>query len=474
MRAKWVFAAITACAIAHSQGASAAGVKNLAKIKHIIVIFEENRSFDSLYGRFPNANGLDRTADGAPQAAFAPQIDLNDGKPFASLPSVCWRGHDYPSTDPATGAQKCDQKDPMFLAQDPLGNAPFDAGKVLPLGLASLEDLTHRFYQEQIQIDGGKMDKFAAISNAGGLTMGYFDGSQLKMWEYARQYVLADNFFHAAFGGSFLNHMWLACACTPVFPDAPDAVKAQLAADGTLTKDGAVTPDGFAVNTIMPAAAPHPPEDPKHPWLPPQDAPTIGDRLSDHKPNAIGWTWYSDGFDDAMAGRNPHQFQYHHQPYVYFRRYGEGKPDRAHLKDGKDFESAIKNGSLPAVSFYKPSGDYNQHPNYSTLAAGDCETASLIEHIQANKKLWASSVIIVTYDENGGQWDHVAPPKIDKWGPGTRIPAIIISPFARRHFVDHTQYDTTSILKFIEVRYGLKPLTSRDAAANDLTNALRP
>ena len=75
MRAKWVFAAITACAIAHSQGACAAGVKNLAKIKHIIVIFEENRSFDSLYGHFPNANGLDRTADGAPQAAFAPQID---------------------------------------------------------------------------------------------------------------------------------------------------------------------------------------------------------------------------------------------------------------------------------------------------------------------------------------------------------------------------------------------------------------
>jgi phospholipase C len=78
----------------------------------------------------------------------------------------------------------------------------------------------------------------------------------------------------------------------------------------------------------------------------------------------------------------------------------------------------------------------------------------------------------VTYDENGGAWDHVAPPKIDRWGPGTRVPAIVISPFAKRHFVDHTRYDTTSILKLIEVRFGLKPLGSRDGSANDMTNAL--
>jgi acid phosphatase len=89
----------------------------------------------------------------------------------------------------------------------------------------------------------------------------------------------------------------------------------------------------------------------------------------------------------------------------------------------------------------------------------------------AQSPLWASTAVIITYDENGGSWDHVAPPKIDKWGPGSRVPTLIVSPFAKRGFVDHTQYDTSSILKLIEERYGLQPLSSRDAAAKDLTNA---
>jgi phospholipase C len=82
-----------------------------------------------------------------------------------------------------------------------------------------------------------------------------------------------------------------------------------------------------------------------------------------------------------------------------------------------------------------------------------------------------NTVIIVTYDENGGFWDHVPPPFIDSWGPGTRVPTIVISPFAKKGFVDHTQYDTTSILALIEHRYNLTPLGSRDAAAADLQNS---
>ena len=86
-------------------------------------------------------------------------------------------------------------------------------------------------------------------------------------------------------------------------------------------------------------------------------------------------------------------------------------------------------------------------------------------------KAWDSTAIVVAYDENGGFWDHVSPPAGDRWGPGTRVPAIVISPFARRHFIDHTTYDTTSILKFIETRHGLVPLGDRDAGAADLGNA---
>jgi len=467
MRAGTIFAALTACSIACTATA-APKHRDLSKIKHIIVIYEENRSFDTLYGNFPGANGLANAA-----ATTKTQVKM-DGTPFANLPDVCWKSAaPFPNTDPGTGAQKCTQEDPDFLPLEPIANGPFDASKAVPLDQMSHEDLVHRFYQEQVQIDGGKMDKFAAVSDAGGLTMQTYDGSKLEMWKFAQDYVLADNFFHAAFGGSFLNHQWLACACTPVYNNAPKELKAQVGTDGALIKDGIVTPDGFAVNTIFPASAPHPAEDARHPRLPLQDAPTIGDRMSDRKPKAVSWAWYSGGFNDALAGdTTTHNFQFHHQPYTYFRRYAEGEPGRAHLKDGADFEKAIAKGTLPEVSFYKPVGDLNQHPNYATLMDGDHKTAELIRKIQANKKLWAGSVIIVTYDENGGTWDHVAPPVIDNWGPGTRIPAIIISPFAKRHTVDSTRYDTTSILKLIEVRYGLSPLTSRDATANDLTNAL--
>jgi len=81
-------------------------------------------------------------------------------------------------------------------------------------------------------------------------------------------------------------------------------------------------------------------------------------------------------------------------------------------------------------------------------------------------------VIIVTYDENGGFWDHAAPPKGDRWGPGSRIPAIVVSPFAKKSYVDHTPYDTTSIIKFITLRFGLEPLPGVRAEVGDLTAAL--
>src|SRR5207244_6222847 len=88
-----------------------------------------------------------------------------------------------------------------------------------------------------------------------------------------------------------------------------------------------------------------------------------------------------------------------------------------------------------------------------------------------NSPYWQDIAIIVTYDEHGGSWDHVAPPVIDKWGPGLRVPTIVVSPYAKKGFIDHTQYDTTSILKFIEWRWDLAPLASRDANANNLLNA---
>lgn len=424
----------------------------LDKIDHIIVIYTENRSFDNLYGLFPGADGI------ANAGAAATQVDKS-GKPYDTLPAVL----DTSSKPP--------KPDPRFPASLP--NKPFDIGPYVPIDRKT-GDLVHRFYEEQAQIDGGRMDKFAAISNAGGLTMGYYDGRGMKLWQWAKDYTLADHFFHAAFGGSFLNHFWLVCACTPEFKHAPAQITATASADGTIgnIEHAAVTPDGYAVNTLQPFNPPYSSEhgsgDPKF-RLPPQILPTIADRLEAKR---VSWAWYAGGWDDAAAGHADKLFEFHHQPFLYFGKFAPGRPERAaHLKDYKDLLAGIAKGKLPHVVFYKPIGELDQHPGYSEVMAADDHVADLLTRIKASP-LWPHTLVIVTADENGGTWDHVGPPKIDRWGPGTRVPTLIISPFARKGYVDHTVYDTTAILKLIETRYHLQPLGSRDAAAADLTAAL--
>ena len=146
------------------------------------------------------------------------------------------------------------------------------------------------------------------------------------------------------------------------------------------------------------------------------------------------------------------------------------KGRKKHLKDETEFLAAAKNGTLPSVSFVKPIGLENEHPGESTVKGGEIHAIELINAV-LNGPNGKDVVIILTYDENGGFWDHVAPPVIDKWGPGSRIPALIISPFAKKGYVDHTTYETVSILSFIEKRWGLQPLNSRDQHADPLSNA---
>jgi len=467
-------------------GASAA--PGLEQIAHIIVIYAENRAFDNLYGLFPGANGI---ANARPENTI--QVD-HDGRPFDVLPPV-WKGS---------------AADPRFPARLP--NRPFriDAPPVgMPLSLPT-RDLVHLYYHNIEQINGGRNDRFAAISDAGGLVMGYYDGASLPMWQWAREYTLADNFFMGAFGGSFLNHFWLVCACTPRWEQAPADKIARLDADGRLQRTAAspasahtgpprfhhseVTPDGFAVNTAQPPYQPSriPPaaggdarhaDAARHP-LPPQDFRTIGDALSE---KGISWAWYAQSWNAALAdgmqppaerrsviyGRKPGapSIEAHHQPFNYFRRFAPGTPAREHhLRDGERFAAAIESGTLPQVAFYKPDSNSNEHPGYTDVLSGDRHIAALVQQIR-NSPLWPGVAVIVTYDENGGFWDHVPPPPGDRWGPGTRVPAIIISPFARKGFVDSTPYDTTSIIKFITRRFGLAPLPGVRAGAGDLSNA---
>ena len=242
--------------------------------------------------------------------------------------------------------------------------------------------------------------------------------------------------------------------------------------DSGALENGPLTPDGHVVGTVYSVNSPHPATTPASQLVPSQTMPTIGDELS---AKSVDWAWYAGGWNAAIAGTpdaGGDLFQFHHQPFVYFANYADGTPGRAaHLKDESDFMTAAAAGTLPPVSFVKPDGMDNEHPNYTKVITGDLATETLINAVR-NGPNWKDALIIVTYDENGGFWDHVAPPKGDGWGPGSRVPAIVISPFAKQGFVDHTVYDTTSITATIEHRWGLAPLGSRDAHAADLGNAL--
>lgn len=433
-----------------------------ARIGHIVVIYTENRSFDHVFGMFPGAEGL------MSPSAKIPQVDVGGGPlPYLPMPS----------------------KLPGSPAQPP--NAPFPLDDILA-GEPEPIDPTHDFYQQREQINDGKMDRFVEASNAGGLVMGYFEGRNLRQWQLAKEFALADHFFHAAFGGSMLNHFFLVCACAPRYPDAPQTMVAMLDDSGRLLREaasppsvmigppnwlrsGKVTPDGYVYGKFLPHAPIAPMETrPEGEVLPAQTAPTIGEKLDE---KGVSWAWYAGGWNDVVTGRlrpyaKPESFQTHHQPFVYFAAYAPGGKARdEHLKDLADFLKAADEGTLPQVSFYKPIGRVNSHPQYSKFLESDAHIGEIVDRLRKSPN-WADMLIIVTADENGGYWDHVAPPKGDRFGPGARVPTIIVSPHARKGFIDQTVYDTTSILRTIEVRFGLAPLAERDAAAKDLRNAL--
>lgn len=521
------------------------------KVSNIVVIYAENRSFDNLYGNFPGANGLSTVVDasGNPTSSYIPQKDRDGTTVLATLPQT-WNGVTAAGSSVViTAAQSAGLKNAPFSIETGF-TAGAGAGAKLD-NTTVTRDLYHRFFENQMAINGGKNDMFAAWEDAGGLTMGHFDTSASPLYKLAQANVLADNFFEGAFGGSFLNHQYLICACAPTYPNADTAAahptiavldkdasgnwlphltaaataKAS-AMDGppTFQLSGNIAPANYfgdnqfyAVNTMQAPYQPsgNAPADltgndsayantAKPTTLPPQTQTNIGDLLS---AKSVDWKWYggswnaalTDGKQDPTIARSVIytgnangvattanvDFQPHHQPFNYYANLdpvAHAADRTAHLKDYTDLVADAAAGTLPPVAFYKPEGVYNQHPGYANLADGDARIADLVTKLQASPQ-YKNMVIVITYDEFGGAWDHVAPPKGDKIGPGTRIPAIIISPYAKKGTVDHTQYDTASILRLITRRFGLDALaglTARDTAlkANgapamgDLTNAL--
>src|SRR5215472_11225362 len=293
-------AAALAADTANAADMAPAGIQ---KINHVVVIYQENWSYDSLYGKFPGSNNL---ANAGPVT----QVD-KDGTPLGSAPQ------------PKVG----DAPDTRFPASMPI--APYDANAYVPANQTT-GDLIHRFYHEQLQIDGGKMDKFVVWSDNGGLVLSFYDATNMPEGKLATEFTMADNFYHSAFGGSFLNHFWLVCACTPTWPNAPAGYVSN--PDPNNLADKQVTPDGFAVNTAFTINAPHPANITDTSMLVPnQTTANIGDRLTEA---GVTWAWYAGGWNEALAGHPNKLFQFHHQPFAYFATTADGTPAKAqHLKD---------------------------------------------------------------------------------------------------------------------------------------------
>jgi phospholipase C len=284
-------------------------------------------------------------------------------------------------------------------------------------------------------MDAGKMDKFDMIS--GGTLDAYTQATQQEIpnyWAYARQFTLADHYFTSVHGPSLPNHLF--------------AIGAQ--SGGTIDNGGNPGPgvecDGSSWGTVTLIDA--------------NGNRSQGSRCFHFKtlPDAleeagIPWKYYAEGGGFASLIGSIRNSDLWTKNVM--------TPDQ--------FLADAKSGHLPAVSWLLPPGEYSEHPPAS-MCEGENWTVNVLNTLMQVPD-WNSTAVFVTWDDFGGYYDHVAPPQVDQFGLGPRVPLLIVSPYAKAGYVSHTVYDHTSILKFIETRYGLPALTSRDAAASNMLDS---
>jgi len=498
----------------------------LKEIEYFIIIYQENRSFDFMFGDFPGANGIPDQVPPQLQFSNNPTDPYSDGLPYETLPQ--------PKTQELFlfGDNILDPRFPDDLPNEPFLMDPFVDSFSPNIFLSSTGDPVHRFYQCIGQINEGEMDKFVAWASTDwpgepavdALIMGYTDQQNSPLLGLAKEYVLNDNFFQSMYGGSAPNHWvlisgqplrWVEGLNDPRMQVTGGVIKLNaqnLPADKD--DDGWLTPNGWVVNNPQDSG----PEWDYKDFLPPPDLqtnPTIGDRLLDA---GVSWKWYAQyldaipgingsddineelkdisamevelfrdgaaqvGDDKAVAAYNfvldtPGAFDlvigatingwYTVNPFTYFKNFKVGSQNaKNHLTDITNFKKDLENGTLPQVSFIKHLFPDDEHPADSDLLQGQMAVADIVEQVK-NSDIWDKSAIIITYDENGGFWDHVAPPNgkgFDntvegfKFGPGPRVPCVVVSPFGKKGYVDSNPYQTTSITRMLEIRYGLEPV----------------
>jgi phospholipase C len=198
--------------------------------------------------------------------------------------------------------------------------------------------------------------------------------------------------------------------------------------------------------------------------------PTIFDRLQDA---GVSWKFYVQNYDPNITHRNlgtagNRASQVVWVPLLNFDRFLDDPKLSSHIVDLNEYYIDARNGTLPSVAYIIPSGA-SEHPPQNP-ATGQRFVKTLIQELMRSS-VWSSSAFMLLYDDWGGWYDHVSPPQVDEYGYGPRIPALLVSPYARQGYIDSTELDFTSILKFIEENWGLASLAERDSNANNFLTA---
>lgn len=312
---------------------------------------------------------------------------------------------------------------------------PQNADCVAPFHISDREstNLDHSRSTFMLQYAMGRMDGFVYALNQrnqnGAMAMGYYDDRDLPYyWNIADEYVLFDHFFSSAQGGSSTNHMY-SVAGVPGIGRTPIKGK------------------GYG-NDVL----------------------TIFDRLEER---GISWKFYVQNYDPSITYRDlPSDANRASQvvwvPLLNFDRFIDDPKLSSHIVDLGEYFTDLENGTLPSVAYIVPSGA-SEHPPGSLLA-GQKFVRKLIQALMSSEA-WPSSAFLWTYDDWGGWYDHVPPPQVDAEGYGFRVPALLVSPYARRGYIESAQLDFTSILKFIEDNWDIEPLAERDATARNIVTA---
>ncbi|HET6151845.1 MAG TPA: alkaline phosphatase family protein [Marmoricola sp.] len=496
-------------ALIASQGAQAtASDATTTPIKHVVVLFDENVSYDHYFGTYPNAANT-------------------DGPTFTAASN--------------TPANKNLASDNLLGAANPNSAKPFR----LTNAQAATCSQNHNYNPEQLAEDydattqTAKMDKFpentskdscTPLFGTAGLTMGYFDGNTATAeWNYAQNYAMSDNSWDDNFGPSTVGALNVISGQTyggeafdstsndesPTAASAPTA--SGLSAIDPATHIGTVIGDPDPVyddcaDTDHTASS-------NLVGMQPQDK-NIGDLLNAKN---ITWGWFQGGFTPTtpyagastyakcdtkhlnIAGSTVTDYSPHHEPFEYYKTTSNphhlaptsdamiGHNDQAnHQYDLTAFDTALDQGNLPAVSYLKAAAYQDGHPSNSDPIDEEHFITREINAIE-NSPEWASTAIIIAYDDSDGWYDHVAPTitngsntaddaavctsaatsadplggEQDRCGPSQRLPLLVISPFAKQNYIDHTQISQASIVKFIEQNWGLSQIGNGSFDATD-------